>query len=178
MPKTPSDFGLRAPQAKGRTSNRSPARSNVSAGILAYRRSELGLEVLLVHPGGPFWRNKDDGAWSIPKGEIDAVEDPEQAARREFAEELGPTAEIGPLEALGEVRQRGGKRVIAFCGEGDFDPASLLSNSFEIEWPPRSRRRQSFPEVDRAGWFDLETARLKILSGQIDLIDRLAEVAI
>jgi predicted NUDIX family NTP pyrophosphohydrolase len=151
------------------------SRPNVSAGILAYRRGKLGLEVLLVHPGGPLWRKKDDGAWSIPKGEIDASEDPEQAAHREFAEELGPTASIGPLQALGEIRQRGGKRVIAFCGEGDFDPTMLASNTFEIEWPPRSGRRQAFPEVDRAEWFDLETAKTKVLSGQIDLIDRLAK---
>src|ERR1700709_2650853 len=134
-------------------------RSKASAGVLAYRNGARGLEVLLVHPGGPFWRNKDGGAWSIPKGEIDVAEDPEQAARREFAEELGSTAAVGALEALGEVRQRGGKRVIAFCGEGDFDPIALSSNTFDIEWPPRSGRRQTFPEVDRAGWFDIEFGR-------------------
>jgi predicted NUDIX family NTP pyrophosphohydrolase len=150
----------------------------LSAGILAYRRGEGGIEVLLVHPGGPFWRNKDVGAWSIPKGEIAASEDPEQAARREFAEELGPAASIGPLQALGEIRQRGGKRVIAFSGEGDFDTASLLSNTFEMEWPPKSGRLQAFPEVDRAEWFSLAMARLKILSGQIELIDRLEEKTI
>jgi predicted NUDIX family NTP pyrophosphohydrolase len=147
----------------------------LSAGILAYRRRGPILEVLLVHPGGPFWRNKDDGAWSIPKGEIDGAEDPEMAARREFAEELGPSASIGPLQNLGEVRQRGGKRVIAFCGEGDFDPATLSSNRFEIEWPPWSGRMQSFQEVDRAEWLDLETAKAKILSGQLELLDRLRE---
>jgi len=174
MLKARSAIGLKTPKAKGRPSSRSPARSNVSAGILAYRRSGGGLEVLLVHPGGPFWRNKDDGAWSIPKGEIDISEDPEQAARREFAEELGPTASIVSLQALGEVRQRGGKRVIAFCGETDFVTSSLASNTFEIEWPPKSGRRQPFPEVDRAEWFDLETARSKILSGQTELIDRLS----
>jgi predicted NUDIX family NTP pyrophosphohydrolase len=124
------------------------------------------------------WRKKDDGAWSIPKGEIDASEDPEQAARREFAEELGPMASIGPLQALGEIRQRGGKCVIAFCGEGDFDPTMLASNTFEIEWPPRSGRRQAFPEVDRAEWFYLETAKTKVLSGQIDLIDRFAKAGL
>jgi predicted NUDIX family NTP pyrophosphohydrolase len=97
----------------------------LSAGILAYRRGRHGLEVLLVHPGGPYWRNKDLGAWSIPKGGLGSSEDPEQAARREFSEELGPSAQIGPLQALGEVRQRGGKRVIAFCAEADFDTASL-----------------------------------------------------
>jgi predicted NUDIX family NTP pyrophosphohydrolase len=144
-----------------------------SAGILAYRRVRHGLEVLLVHPGGPYWRNKDDGAWSIPKGEIGTSEDPEQTARREFTEELGPAASIGHLQALGEIRQRGGKRVIAFCGETDFDTSSLSSNTFQIEWPPKSGHLQPFPEVDRAEWFDLEAARSKVLSGQIELIDRL-----
>ena len=144
-----------------------------SAGTLLYRRKGATLEVLLVHPGGPFWLNRDDGAWSIPKGEIGAAEYPEHAARREFAEELGPAASIGPLQALGEVRQRGGKRVIAFFGEAEFDTASLASNVFEMEWPPRSRRRRSFPEVDRAEWFDLRTAKTKILSGQVELIERL-----
>jgi predicted NUDIX family NTP pyrophosphohydrolase len=145
-----------------------------SAGILAYRQGKLGLEVLLVYPGGPFWRNKDDGAWSIPKGELNVSEDPEQAALREFGEELGPAASIGPLQALGEIRQRGGKRVIAFCGQGDFDPTLLSSNTFEIDLPPKSGRRQTYPGVDRAEWFDLQTARAKIISGQVDLIDRLA----
>jgi predicted NUDIX family NTP pyrophosphohydrolase len=129
------------------------------------------------HPGGPFWRKKDDGAWSIPKGEIDAVEDPEQAARREFAEELGRGASVGPLQALGEVRQRGGKRVIAFAAEGEFETAALASNTFEIEWPPRSGRRQNFPEVDRAEWFDLDVARTKVLSAQVELLDRLLAIA-
>jgi predicted NUDIX family NTP pyrophosphohydrolase len=155
---------------------RTSARAKVSAGILAYRGAAHRLEVLLVHPGGPFWRNKDEGAWSIPKGELDPSEDPEQAARREFTEELGPTASIASLQGLGEVRQRGGKRVIAFCGEADFDPAALSSNTFEIEWPPNSGRRQAFPEVDRAAWFDPETARSKILAGQVELIDRLLKV--
>jgi predicted NUDIX family NTP pyrophosphohydrolase len=153
-------------------------RSSVSAGILAYRQRGRALEVLLVHPGGPFWRNKDDGAWSIPKGEIDPSEDPESAARREFAEELGPAASVGPLLALGEIRQRSGKRVIAFCGEGDFDPAALLSNTFDLEWPPRSGRRQTFAEVDSAEWFDLRMAKAKLLLGQVELIDRLAKTAI
>ena len=148
----------------------------LSAGILAYRKGARGLEVLLVHPGGPFWRKKDSGAWSIPKGEIDAADDPEQAARREFAEELGPSASVGPLQGLGEVRQRGGKRVIAFAAEGDFDPAALSSNTFDIEWPPRSGR-QSFPEVDRAEWFDIDFARQKMLSAQVELLDRLLAIA-
>jgi predicted NUDIX family NTP pyrophosphohydrolase len=155
---------------------RSQPQMKLSAGILAYRRADKGVEVLLVHPGGPFWRNKDDGAWSIPKGEIDAGEDPQRAARREFAEELGSAATIGPLQAIGEVKQRGGKRVVAFAGEGDFEPGRLASNTFEIEWPPRSGRMQSFPEVDRAEWFDLDTAKVKILSGQIELLDHLAKL--
>ena len=144
-----------------------------SAGLLLYRRGEQGLEVLLAHPGGPFWAKKDDGAWSIPKGEMDAGENPEQVARREFAEELGPSASIGALSALGDVRQPGGKRVIAFAGEGRFEPAALVSNTFDIEWPPRSGRRQKFPEVDRAEWFEIRAARPKILSVQAELLDRL-----
>ena len=149
----------------------------LSAGIIAYRRSARRLEVLLVHPGGPYWSNKDDGAWSIPKGEIDPTDDPEQTARREFAEELGPTASIGPLTAIGKVRQQGGKRVIAFTGEGNFDPKKLASNTFEIEWPPRSGRRQSFPEVDRADWFDIESARIKLIPTQTALLDRVLAIA-
>ena len=149
----------------------------MSAGILAYRKGARGLEVLLVHPGGPFWRKKDSGAWSIPKGEMDDARDPEYTARREFAGELGPNASIGPLQALGEVRQLGGKRVVAFAGEGHFDPAALTSNTFDIEWPPRSGRRQSFPEVDRAEWFDIELARTKMLSAQVELLDRLLAIA-
>jgi predicted NUDIX family NTP pyrophosphohydrolase len=152
-------------------------RSMVSAGILAYRRSARGLEVLLAHPGGPFWSKKDDGAWSIPKGEMNATDDPERAARREFAEELGPDASIGSLQPLGEVRQRGGKRVIAFAGECEFDPAKLSSNTFDLEWPPRRGRRQSFPEIDRAEWFDIASARKKLLSAQGELLDRLLTVA-
>src|SRR5437667_4427371 len=152
---------------------RTSRRSTLSAGILAYRKGARGLQVLLVHPGGPFWRKKDHGAWSIPKGEIDAAEAPEQVARREFVEELGPSASIGPLRALGEVRQRGGKRVIAFAGEGHFDPSALISNTFDIEWPPRSGRRQSFPEVDRAQFFALPEARRKINPAQSAFLDAL-----
>jgi predicted NUDIX family NTP pyrophosphohydrolase len=161
-----------------RSEKMTSGRTNLSAGILAYRRSGSGPEVLLVHPGGPFWLNKDEGAWSIPKGEITPSEDPEQAALREFSEELGPSASVGPMKALGEVRQRGGKRVIAFAGESDFDVAQLSSNSIEMEWPPGSGRRRSFPEVDRAAWLDLPSARMKLLSGEIELLDRLeAELA-
>ena len=140
-----------------------------------YRGTSQSLEVLLVHPGGPFWRNKDDGAWSIPKGEIDVGENPEDVARREFLEELG-TAPIAPLQPLGEVRQRGGKRVHAFAMKGDLDVGAVVSNTFEIEWPPRSGRTQTFPEIDRAEWFALPIARTKILEGQRPLLDRLEEL--
>jgi predicted NUDIX family NTP pyrophosphohydrolase len=143
-----------------------------SAGIIAYRKRPSGLEVLLVHPGGPFWRNKDLGAWSIPKGELSADEDPETTARREFAEELG-TELTAPLVALGDVKQRGGKTVMAFAAEFDLDPRHIRSNTFALEWPPRSGRRQNFPEVDRAEWFLLEVAREKINQGQRPLLDRL-----
>src|SRR4051794_15829527 len=119
-----------------------------------YRGTVANLEVLLVHPGGPYWRKKDQGAWSIPKGEMNEGEDAELAARREFAEETG-AALTGPLDPLGEIRQRGGKRVIAFAVEGDVDVQTIRSNTFEIEWPPNSGRMQSFPEIDRAEWFDL-----------------------
>jgi predicted NUDIX family NTP pyrophosphohydrolase len=151
-------------------------RSNLSAGILAYRSMGGPREVLLVHPGGPFWRNRDDGAWSIPKGEVGASEDLEKAARREFVEELGPAAIIGLLQPLGDVLQRGGKRVIAFYGQSNFDTAHLESNTFELEWPPKSGRVQSFPEVDRAAWFELKSARMKILTAQSALIDRLEAI--
>jgi predicted NUDIX family NTP pyrophosphohydrolase len=140
-----------------------------------YRGTSQSLEVLLVHPGGPFWRNKDEGAWSIPKGEIDVGENPEDVARREFLEELG-TAPIAPLQPLGEVRQRGGKRVHAFAMKGDLDVGAVVSNTFEIEWPPRSGRTQTFPEIDRAEWFALPIARTKILEGQRPLLDRLEEL--
>lgn len=146
-----------------------------SAGILAYRMRE-SIEVLLVHPGGPFWRNKDLGAWSIPKGEYADGEDPEAAARREFAEELGVELST-PLIALGEVKQRGGKMVTAFAAELDIDVSNIRSNTFEIEWPPRSSRRQTFPEVDRADWFALQAAHGKINAGQRPLLDRLVQLA-
>jgi predicted NUDIX family NTP pyrophosphohydrolase len=138
-----------------------------------YRRAAAKLEVLLAHPGGPYWRRKDHGAWTIPKGEIGAGEDASDAARREFAEETG-MALAGPLAPLGEVRQRAGKRVVAFAVEGDIDADSIKSNTFELEWPPKSGRKQTFPEIDRAGWFELTAARSKILEGQRPLLDRLA----
>jgi len=155
------------------TTRTTRASSKISAGIVAHREGAEGLEVLLVHPGGPFWRNKDEGAWSMPKGEIDVDEEPERAARREFAEELGPDASVGALRPLGEIRQRGGKRVIGFTGQSDFDPVNLVSNSFEIEWPPRSGRRQAFPEVDRAEWFTIDVAKRKILPAQAAFLDRI-----
>ncbi|MCA1532470.1 NUDIX domain-containing protein [Bradyrhizobium sp. NBAIM03] len=142
-----------------------------SAGIIAYRKRG-NIEVLLVHPGGPFWRNRDLGAWSIPKGEYADGDDPEIAARREFAEELGLELSL-PLTPLGQVRQRGGKLVTAFAAELDLDVRSIRSNTFEMEWPPRSGKRQAFPEVDRAEWFTLDAAQEKINAGQRPLLDRL-----
>jgi predicted NUDIX family NTP pyrophosphohydrolase len=145
-----------------------------SAGILLYKRSAGGLLVLLAHPGGPFWQKRDLGAWTIPKGEYESGELPEDAARREFREELGIEA-IGTLQPLGEVAQKGGKLVTAFALEGDFDISVLRSNTFELEWPPRSGRVATFPEVDKVEWMALETARKKILPGQMPLLDRLVE---
>ena len=143
-----------------------------SAGILLYRRDVDGLRVLLAHPGGPFWRHRDRGAWMLPKGGIGPEESAEEAARREFGEELGQPA-TGPLRALGTLRQKGGKQVEAFALEGDFDPARLHSNSFECEWPPRSGTRASFPEIDAVRWFDLATARDYVLPSQAPLLERL-----
>ena len=146
-----------------------------SAGILMHRGQPQARELLLVHPGGPFWAKKDDGAWSIPKGEYDDGEDPLAVAIREFTEELGSRPIKGPTKFLnlGEIVQPGGKRVTAFAVAGDFDPAALASNLFELEWPPDSGQMQSFPEVDRADWFAPDEARTKILSGQAPFIDRL-----
>jgi predicted NUDIX family NTP pyrophosphohydrolase len=143
-----------------------------SAGVLLYRRRHGVLQVLLAHPGGPFWRTRDEGAWTVPKGALDAGESPEAAARREFEEELGSPM-TSDLQPLPRVRQRGGKWVEAFAAEGDFDVATLRSNTFETEWPPRSGRTMTFPEVDRAEWFDLDPARRKILPGQAALLDHL-----
>jgi predicted NUDIX family NTP pyrophosphohydrolase len=140
-----------------------------------YRGAGPRLELLLVHPGGPFWARKDLGAWSIPKGEYAGGEDPLAAAQRELAEETG-TRPRGEFRPLGDVVQAGGKRVSAWAVEGDFDPAALVSNTFETEWPPRSGRKRSFPEVDRAAWFSPAEARRKILAGQRPFIDRLVEL--
>ena len=144
-----------------------------SAGILLYRRRGGGLELLLVHPGGPLWARKDAGAWSIPKGEYGDGEDPLAVALREFEEETGHHLPEGGLVALGEVRQRGGKVVSAWAAAGDVDPDAITSNTFTLEWPPRSGTRREFPEVDRAGWFDPATARDKLLAAQAELVDRL-----
>src|SRR5215831_13942958 len=146
-----------------------------SAGVLMYRRGASGLELLLVHPGGPFWKNKDLGAWSIPKGEYAEGEDPLAVAKRELEEETGARPS-GVFLPLGDVVQGGGKVVTAFALAGDLDPATLRSNTFELEWPPRSGRKASFPEVDRAQWFSPAEARAKILKGQSELIARLLRV--
>ena len=147
----------------------------LSAGLLVYRLRAEGYEVFLVHPGGPFWRNRDVGAWSIPKGEVTAGEEPLAAARRELAEETGFAA-APPWLHLKPVRQLGGKTVLAWAAAGDFDAAAIASNTFDMEWPPRSGRMQSFPEVDRAAWFSLTEARQKILAGQVPLLEQLEKL--
>ncbi|MDR3471986.1 MAG: NUDIX domain-containing protein [Devosia sp.] len=145
---------------------------SVSAGILLYRRTSGGPEVLLVHPGGPFWARKDLAAWSIPKGLAGAGEDIQQAARREFSEETG-SVPTGSLTPLGSFRQPGGKTVMAFALEGDFDAATLVSNTFALEWPPHSGKVQDFPEVDCAGWFAPNLAREKLVTGQLPVLEAL-----
>jgi len=145
-----------------------------SAGILLYR-SPPAREVLLVHPGGPFWAKKDAGAWSIPKGEYEEGDDPRAAALREFEEELGSALPAGTeLVELGTVKLKSGKRITAFAAEGDLDAETISSNTFEMEWPPRSGRMQAFPEVDRAGWFSIEEAREKLNPAQAEFLVRLA----
>jgi predicted NUDIX family NTP pyrophosphohydrolase len=149
-----------------------------SAGILLYREGGSGLELLLIHPGGPFWSRRDEGAWSIPKGEIEDGEEPRACALRELAEELGPACSLAGSEELielGSVRQRAGKQVEAWAAEGEFDPAEIESATFSVEWPPRSGQMREFPEVDRAEWFSPEAAQAKILAGQQPFIDRLLE---
>ena len=146
-----------------------------SAGILLYRQRRGATEVFLVHPGGPFWRKKGAGAWSIPKGETNSGEERLAAAIREFAEETGTTL-TGDFRALPAIKQAGGKWVHAFAIEGDLDPATIVSDEFEMEWPPRSGRHARFPEVDRGAWFSLEDARSRINKGQAALLDALAEL--
>ncbi len=143
-----------------------------SAGILLYRRGEAGLQVLLGHPGGPYWARKDAGAWMVPKGALEAGEAPLDAAMREFAEEVGPVPPGTPVP-LRTVRQNGGKLVEVFALEGDFDVATLVSNAFELEWPPRSGRMRSFPEMDRVEWMTMAEARARILASQEPLLDAL-----
>jgi predicted NUDIX family NTP pyrophosphohydrolase len=144
-----------------------------SAGLLLYRTRDGIREVLLAHPGGPYWARRDDGAWSLPKGEVDEGEEPYAAARREFREETGTEAPDGEPLPLGEVRLKSRKRVIAWALEGDFEPDQLVSMTFEVEWPPRSGERRTYPEVDRVAWFDLATARVKLNAGQAPLLDAL-----
>lgn len=145
-----------------------------SAGVLLFRPRDGAPEFLLVHPGGPYWSKRDHGAWSIPKGQIEDGEDPRDCALRELGEELGSAPELAPeqLIELGSVRQRAGKVVEAWAAEAEFDPAALASNTFSLEWPPRSGREQEFPEVDRAEWFELEEARRRILPAQAEFLDR------
>ena len=146
----------------------------LSAGLLVYRRRGE-VELLVVHPGGPYWANKDDGAWSVPKGEYDDGDDPLLVAKREFEEELGQPPPAGEVIELGSLRQPSGKRVHCFAVEGDLDPDSLVSNEFVMEWPPRSGEMRSFPEVDRAAWVTPEAARRKLLKGQAPFVDLLLE---
>jgi predicted NUDIX family NTP pyrophosphohydrolase len=149
----------------------------LSAGLLLFRTGLTGFEFLLVHPGGPFFARKDEGTWSIPKGIVEPGEDPLASAKREFREETGAHPPEGDYIPLGEVRQKSGKRVIAWGVRGDFDPSVLCSNTFELEWPPRSGRRQSFPEVDRAQWFDLRGAQGKLNPAQLPLLERVMGAA-
>lgn len=147
--------------------------SKLSAGLVVYRLVDDDVEVLLVHPGGPFWSNKDEGAWSIPKGEHEVGEDPHRVAIREFEEEIGSPPPAGEGKDLGDVRQSGGKRVRAWALEGDLDLDLVTSNTFEMEWPPHSGRTASFPEIDRAEWCSIALARRRLLKAQVVFLDRL-----
>jgi predicted NUDIX family NTP pyrophosphohydrolase len=146
-----------------------------SAGLLMYRKRDGQVEILLVHPGGPFWAKKDEGAWSIPKGEVNPGEDLLDAAKREFAEETGIEAR-GKLSTLGSIKQKSGKIVTAWAFEGDCDPETIRSNTFTMEWPPRSGKQQEFPEVDRAAFFSIEAARTKILASEAELLSRFEKI--
>jgi len=146
--------------------------AKLSAGLLMFRRCGADLQVFLVHPGGPFWKKKDHGAWSIPKGEYEKGEDPLDAAKREFEEETGIKPE-GEFIALDQMKQPSGKVITAWAFEGDCSPKALRSNTFSMEWPPKSGRKQEFPEVDRADWFTLDDARKRIVKGQIGFLDQL-----
>jgi len=149
----------------------------LSAGLLLYRMGATGIEVLLVHPGGPFWARRDTGAWSIPKGEYEPGEDPRRRAEAEFSEELGSVPPSGPRRDLDEVTQAGGKRVRAWAVRGEFDTEGFTSNTFEMEWPRGSGVHRTFPEVDQAQWFTLDEARRKVIPGQLPFLERLVEVA-
>src|SRR6476661_9107340 len=153
--------------------DRSKRSARHSAGILLFREREGGLEVLLGHPGGPFFAKKDEGSWSVLKGEAEPGEDPQAVARREFAEETGHEAPDGTMLELGEILQKGGKTVVAWALAGDLDPAAARSNTFEMEWPPRSGRTGEFPEIDRVAWFRPAEARERIKETQVPFIDRL-----
>jgi predicted NUDIX family NTP pyrophosphohydrolase len=143
-----------------------------SAGLLMFRRSKGALQVLLAHPGGPFWAKKDDGAWTLPKGEYESSEDPLEAAKREFAEETGFAA-TGSFFPLGSLKQPSGKMVSAWAFESDCDPSALVSNTFEIEWPPKSGKKASFPEIDRVAWFGIAEARTRLHKGQVGFLHAL-----
>jgi len=147
-----------------------------SAGIVLFRRTPAGPQVLLGHMGGPYWRRKDEGAWTIPKGGYDDDEDAVEAARREYGEEIGHAVPDGELVDLGEVLQANGKLVVAWAVEGDLDPQTSVSNTFELEWPPRSGRRQTYPELDRVAWFPLAEAGAKVVKAQSAFFDRLAAI--
>lgn len=148
-----------------------------SAGVLLYRRASAGtLELLIAHMGGPFWKDKDSGGWSIPKGELEDGDEALDAARREFEEELGSPLPPVDLVELGEVKQRSGKRIVIFAGEADFDADSISSNTFTIEWPRGSGRQEAFPEIDRAAWVSVGEARVKLVKGQAEFVDRLLEL--
>jgi predicted NUDIX family NTP pyrophosphohydrolase len=157
---------------RGMTTDKS---GRVSAGILLWRRDRGELEVLLAHMGGPFWVKKDHGHWTIPKGEIEPGEAAQAVALREFAEETGHAPPDGLLLELGEIRQKSGKRVLGWAVEGDLDPAVAYSNSYEMEWPPRSGRIQTFPEIDRVEWFGMDEARRRLKAAQVPFLDRLEE---
>jgi predicted NUDIX family NTP pyrophosphohydrolase len=146
-----------------------------SAGIVLHRSGAAGLEVLLVHPGGPFWAKKDAGAWSIPKGEYEDGEDPLACALREFEEETGTRLASDDVVELGSVRQKSGKQVTAWALAGDLDPSTVRSNTFTMQWPPRSGRQAEFPEIDRAQWFGVDDAREKLVPAQVELLDRLLQ---
>ena len=149
-----------------------------SAGLLLYRRTGDGLEVLIAHMGGPFWARRDEGAWSIPKGEHEEDEEPRAAALREFEEELGTPPPAGPTTDLGEFRQSAGKRITVFAREGDLDASDVRGNTFEMEWPPGSGRMRSFPEIDRAEWMTPDRARTRLVRGQAPAIDALVEAVL